>query len=35
MVDVYRHEPSMIDQKLEVVNATTQLVDAVEVKEEV
>lgn len=35
MVDVYRHEPSMIDQKLEVVNATTQLVDVVEVKEEV
>ena len=35
MVDVFRHEPSMIDQKLEVVNATTQLVDNVEVKEEV
>jgi len=34
MVDVYRHEPSMIDQKLEVVNATTQLVDDVQVTEE-
>ena len=33
MVDTFRHEPSMIDQKLEVVNATTQLVEAVEVNE--
>jgi hypothetical protein len=33
MVDTFRHEPSMIDQKLEVVNATTQLVENVEVNE--
>lgn len=35
MVDTFRHEPSMIDQKLEVVNATTQLVETVEVNENV
>ncbi len=33
MVDTFRHEPSIIDEKLEVVNATTQLVDDVKVDE--
>ncbi len=32
-VDIYRHEPSMIDSKLEVVNATTNLVEDIELPE--
>jgi len=31
--DTFRHEPSMIDAKLEVVNATTNLVDEINVPE--
>ena len=34
MVDVFRHEPSMIDAKLEVINATTQLVGDIDLKED-
>lgn len=34
MVDMHKHEPSFIDAKLEVINATTQLVDDIDIPQD-